>query len=363
MTPRISICLPSWNAQPFLEERLETIFRQTFRSWELFVYDSESNDGSWELIRRLAKLEKRMRIMQGPREGLYPAWNECIRRTSGEFVYIATGDDTMAEDFCEKMVSALDRHSDCEIAHCPLSIIDAAGGRVTDRSWPDCTIFNVGIGHLARQIHVRRAPFDGLIHLTGQHVYFSITQLLIRRSVFSKIGDFSDRWGSISDFNWEMKAGLVANIIHVPDTWASWRVHPKQASAGLDIDSADYGENFEQMIKDAISVCAPHLQPVAIAALDSRLLHLSEQMRTYYRGLRKRRSSAFARRVFQLLALLRGSNAIRSEVVGRFLGRPKWPERFPIELRRWLESKGSPPLRLDKTAIRGQREAALSTNV
>jgi glycosyltransferase involved in cell wall biosynthesis len=351
MTPRIAICLPSWNACPFLQERLATIFRQTFRNWELFVYDSDSNDGSWELIQRLAKNEERMSIMQGPRRGLYPAWNECIRHTSGEFVYIATSDDTMADDFLEKMLSALDRHNDCELAHCPLSIIDADGRGVTDQAWPDCTVFSLGIGQLVREPHMRRAPCDGLLHLTGRHVYFSITQLLIRRSLFSKIGDFPEKWGSRSDFNWEMKAGLVANIVHVPDTWATWRVHPKQASSTLEIDSIDYSQKTEEMIEDAVSACAPYLPSAVVAALNSWLLDISKEMRTYYRGLRKRRHSAIRRRLFQSSQLLGGTKAVRSEIVGRFLGRTKWPDRFPAEMRLWLESKGLPSVALEKAAI------------
>src|SRR5215468_4316023 len=87
------------NMLPFLKERFDSIFNQTFQDWELFVYDSHSDDGAWAFIQDLEKTCDRMRIAQGPREGPYPAWNECLRRTSGEYVYIATSDDSMAPDF------------------------------------------------------------------------------------------------------------------------------------------------------------------------------------------------------------------------------------------------------------------------
>ena len=69
MTPLVSICLPNLNARPFLEERFHTILGQTLQDWELFVYDSHSDDGSWELIQDFAKKDARIRILQGPREG------------------------------------------------------------------------------------------------------------------------------------------------------------------------------------------------------------------------------------------------------------------------------------------------------
>ena len=141
MTPRVSICVPNLNMLPFLRERFATILGQTLQEWELFVYDSYSNDGAWEFIQQLAIRESRMRIAQGPREGPYPAWNECLRQTTAEFVYIATSDDTMAPDCLEKMVAALDRHQDCDLAHCPFVAIDESGAPVAEPKWPECSPF------------------------------------------------------------------------------------------------------------------------------------------------------------------------------------------------------------------------------
>jgi glycosyltransferase involved in cell wall biosynthesis len=226
MKPRVSICVPNLNMRRFLPERLESIFGQTFQDWELFVYDSFSDDGAWEYLLGVARREKRMRLTQGPREGPYPAWNECLRQTTSEYVYIATSDDSMAPDCLEKLVAALDRNKHCDLAHCKLRVIDAEGRPKSPSNWPDATVFADGQADLIDRPHIRKAPYDGMIHLTGRHVYLSVAQLLIRRSLFSKIGAFPSEWGNISDFNWEMKAGLIANTVHVPDTWASWRIHP-----------------------------------------------------------------------------------------------------------------------------------------
>ena len=341
--PRVSICLPNLNTFPFLQERFDTIFNQTLQDWELFVYDSFSDDGSWELIQNLAKKEKRMRIAQGPRQGTYPAWNECLRQTDAEYVYIATSDDTMASDCIEKLVKALDQHADCDLAHCPLVLVDETGARLTSQTWPECTVFGVGIENLVNKAHVRRAPHDGLLQLTGRHTYLSITELLIRRSLFSKTGYFTSKWGPVSDFNWEMRAGLIANTVHVPDTWASWRIHSQQASAAIDVHTVEHYRKFEDMIQDAVSACESYLAPEVVAGLRSVLLEKSGTMRAYYAGLRQRQNS-MDRRQFQLSQLLTGSPATRSQIIGRFFGRPKWPDFAPTEIRRWLQSCGIQPL-------------------
>lgn len=344
MIPLVSICVPNLNARPFLVERFQSVLDQSLQDWELFVYDSYSDDGSWELIQDFAKKDSRVRIAQGPREGPYPAWNECLRNTSGKYVYIATSDDSMAPEFLERMVTGLVANPDCDLAHSPVVVVDDRGEAVKDRPWPDITAFADGIGDLASVSHIRRAPYDGLVQLTGRHVVFSITQLLIRRSLFSRIGTFTNRWGSVSDFNWEMKAGLVANTIHVPNTWATWRSHPAQLTARVDGHSADYARKIEEMIQDAVRACERHLPAAVLTGIRSGMLERAKELRTYYSILRGHRDRALARRFFQASQMVIGPKPVRSEIHNRILGRPKWSDNATIEIRQWLESLGLRPL-------------------
>jgi len=344
MTPLVSICVPNLNARPFLEERFQSILNQTLRDWELFVYDSHSDDGSWELIRDIANKDKRIRVRQGPREGPYPAWNECLRNTNGEYVYVATSDDSMAPDFLERMVAALETNRDCDLAHSPVVIVDDRSQAVKDLVWPGLTAFADGIHDLLTVPHIRRAPYDGLIQLTGRQAVHSITQLIIRRSLFSRIGMFPNRWGSVSDFNWEMKAGLLANTIYVPNTWATWRYHPGQSTARIDFFSEDHFRNIEEMIQDAVQACEPHLPLAVVSGLKSGMLERAREMRAYYSTLRERRDRGFAKRFFQVSQMFTGTKAVRSEIRSRILGGPKWTENATTEIRQWLESLGLQPL-------------------
>ena len=68
MIPLVSICLPSLNTHQFLEERMETIFRQTVTDWELIVCDSYSDDKSWEFFQKF-KGDKRVRLLSGTQRG------------------------------------------------------------------------------------------------------------------------------------------------------------------------------------------------------------------------------------------------------------------------------------------------------
>jgi hypothetical protein len=250
--PLVSVCLPNRNTLPYLQERVETIFDQTYKDWQLIVSDNFSDDGAWAFFERLASKDRRMSIEQAPREGMYANWNNCIRRAGGKYIYIATSDDTMAPDCLEKLVAALERHPECDLAHCRLQAAGEKAGTINSW-WQERSVFARSSRSVMDRLHMRLAPFDGLLHLYGETVYTSITQLLIRRSLFERIGLFESKWGSLGDFHWGMRVSLVANTIHVPDTWGGWRQHAAQATHHAGLGTDEHRQKIEEMIADALS--------------------------------------------------------------------------------------------------------------
>jgi glycosyltransferase involved in cell wall biosynthesis len=228
--PKVSICLPSLNTRPFLQERFETIFNQTFQDWELIVYDSHSDDGSWEYIQKLAINEPRMRISQGPRNGIYAAFNDCIRMAQGKYIYIATSDDTMAPDCLKCLTEALDANPECGIAHCCLNFIDEKGVNISTGHCWDNWFTTRFFGDWNKKYHVRPCGHDTVVAMSLTSVYYSVTQILTRRSLFDRAGLFENKWGPFGDLEWQMRAALVAKTVHVPRYLATWRVHSMQAS-------------------------------------------------------------------------------------------------------------------------------------
>jgi glycosyltransferase involved in cell wall biosynthesis len=96
MNAKVSILLPSLNQRKFLDERVQSLFKQTLAGWEAIVLDSGSSDGSWEFFQSIAKRDSRFHLHQIPREGLYAALNRGFDLATAEFIHIATADDSMA---------------------------------------------------------------------------------------------------------------------------------------------------------------------------------------------------------------------------------------------------------------------------
>src|SRR4051812_32858947 len=116
-TPLISICVPNLNKARFLSARMETLLAQTFTDWEMIICDSYSDDGSWEFFQKF-KNDPRVKLHQVPRAGLYAGWNECLRRASGEYINIATSDDTAEPQLLESLLEPLERRRELNLAVC-----------------------------------------------------------------------------------------------------------------------------------------------------------------------------------------------------------------------------------------------------
>lgn len=338
MDPLISICMPTCNSEAFLEERLASIGGQTFSDWELVVMDSASDDATLPMIEAFAQKHPNVHVHQGPRDGIYTNINRSIKAARGKYIYIATSDDTMAEDCLEKMVKALEAHPNCGLAHCKLHRTNPDGSPESPPWWDSRSTFARSAGPLLHQNHVRLAPFDGMLHLLGHIVYVSLTQLLIRKSLFDQIGFFHSDWGSVGDFNWDMRASLTTNTFHVADTWASWRLHPGQATAQAGIGNDSHHERIDAMVRHAIENSKDSLPSAMYSSLVTNEIDRWEQARRFIKQQREIKSST-RRRLDLLYHLISGNWAARCHLKNIVTHGRGLAYELPDVLRSWVEQE------------------------
>jgi glycosyltransferase involved in cell wall biosynthesis len=246
-TPSVSVLLPSLNAREFLEPRVDSLLKQTFRDWEAIVLDSCSTDGSWEFFQSIANNDSRFRLLQIPRQGLYAALNRGIELATGEFLHIATCDDTMTPEFLAEMLRSLSRCPEAGIAACDALLINRGGkelsaqdlvGRLSKRAAKNLLnqdiVRTVFPGEAPRNINYRPVPHDCLLHFDGRSVYLSLNQLVVRTALTKAAGPFKTTVGSVADFGWLLRLTSSTGTVHVPKKLATWRFHGDQLSIRRD---------------------------------------------------------------------------------------------------------------------------------
>lgn len=228
----ISVCLPTLNAIHFLKERMDSIFAQTYSDWELIVCDSYSTDGTWEFLQQF-KSDPRVHLNLVPKDGLYAGWNECLRRTKGEYIHIATADDTCSPDFLRLLVSALSTNKKAELAFSSYSEIDENGMPLIGRLPAGYQYLNRWNGKIVR------FP-TSLCYAASCHffpLWTTMSAVVFRSALVNKIGFFPVQFGSCGDLFWSLKAAASTDFLYVGSNLATWRRHSGQATLNQTQDS------------------------------------------------------------------------------------------------------------------------------
>jgi hypothetical protein len=129
-SPRVSVLLPVWNGEAFLEQAIESILRQTLSSLELIVIDDGSTDRSAAIAEGYAADDDRIRVLRRPHKGFSATLNTGIARVRGQYVARMDADDISAPDRLQKQVAYLDEHPACVAVGAWIAVIDEAGRHI-----------------------------------------------------------------------------------------------------------------------------------------------------------------------------------------------------------------------------------------
>ncbi|MFD3699175.1 CDP-glycerol glycerophosphotransferase family protein [Streptomyces sp. NPDC058646] len=110
MPPRLSIVVPVYNVELYLDECLESIAAQTFEDFEAILVDDGSTDASAVIAKAFAARDKRFRVVMQENAGLGAARNVGARHADKDSEYLAfvDSDDTMPTYAYQKLIDALD---------------------------------------------------------------------------------------------------------------------------------------------------------------------------------------------------------------------------------------------------------------
>ena len=105
--PLISVIVPVYNVERYLDQCLESIVGQSYRNLEILVVDDGSTDGSGEMCDRWAERDKRIRVIHQPNGGLSAARNTALDVMQGEMVTMVDSDDVLHPSAIKVMKEAL----------------------------------------------------------------------------------------------------------------------------------------------------------------------------------------------------------------------------------------------------------------
>ncbi|MDY6406263.1 MAG: glycosyltransferase family 2 protein [Bacteroidales bacterium] len=105
----ISFIIPIYNAEPYLVRCIHSVLKQTTSEpLQVILVDDGSTDNSLAIAQEAAREEKRIVVLRQPHAGQSAARNLGLKHAQGEYVAFVDADDTIAPDWCEKHVEAIE---------------------------------------------------------------------------------------------------------------------------------------------------------------------------------------------------------------------------------------------------------------
>lgn len=103
--PLVSIIMPSYNAENYIAESIESVLHQTYSNWELIITDDRSSDRTSEIVQAYCQKDSRIDFVIAKRHtGIAGTRNQCLARVKGRFVAFLDNDDLWVPEKLEKQV-------------------------------------------------------------------------------------------------------------------------------------------------------------------------------------------------------------------------------------------------------------------
>lgn len=104
-SPALSILVPIYNTERYLEQALDSLQSQTFQDFEIICINDGSTDGSRNIIQKYLDLDRRFRIIDKPNSGYGASMNRGIKEAHGEYIGILEPDDFLEPTALNSLIS------------------------------------------------------------------------------------------------------------------------------------------------------------------------------------------------------------------------------------------------------------------
>ena len=115
----ISVIVPIYNVEKYVEKCINSIIRQTYRNLEIILVNDGSTDGSLDICQKYEALDERIVVINKQNGGLSDARNAGLDIATGKYIGFVDADDWLAENMYANLLSACNAHS-ADMAACKM---------------------------------------------------------------------------------------------------------------------------------------------------------------------------------------------------------------------------------------------------
>lgn len=209
--PPITVLMSVYNGERWLDEAILSVLNQTFADFEFIIVNDGSTDASLDIIKRRAREDPRIKVIDKPNSGLSDSLNVGIKQARGE--WIARLD---ADDLCEPQ--RLERQYELARSE-PALVLIGTGLRQIDEQGRPGKVFRYPRSH-SRLVS----------HLTTARKFFAHSSAFYRTKAFRKLGGYRSRIRRAEDWDFWLRLSEVGLLACIEEPLVQMRQHAAQIS-------------------------------------------------------------------------------------------------------------------------------------
>jgi glycosyltransferase involved in cell wall biosynthesis len=242
LTPLVTICIPTYKGEKYLEAALQSAEAQTRPNLEVIVSDDGSTDRTLEIVRHFAEQSRReFRILTHGQLGLVQNWNFCLREARGKYVKFLFQDDLLDPDCVSELLKLAEEDDEIGLVFSKRSILFGDGSKEPEDDWKQKNWFLFDLHkHWTQLLRIQSGADllnDTKLLQEPLNKIGEPTTVLLRKSALQDVGFFDESLRQAVDSEmWfriltKYKCGFVDKYL------STYRVHDRQASQ----DNVDAG--------------------------------------------------------------------------------------------------------------------------
>lgn len=227
VSPLVSICIPTYNAEAFLAETIAAALAQTYTPIEIVISDDGSSDRTVEIAKQLLDGKGvSFKLSTHERFGIAANWNTCITMSEGKYIKFLFQDDTIASDCVSQMVALAEQDPEIGLVFARRDIINS-DDTLLDQLYVDIT---ESWTHLNAIQSGRSLIADPKLLVAPLNKIGEPTAVLIAKAAFDKVGYFDPELKQVLDLDMWLRIMLHYKIGYIDRSLAGFRVHRNQQS-------------------------------------------------------------------------------------------------------------------------------------
>jgi glycosyltransferase involved in cell wall biosynthesis len=135
--PLISVVIPTYNVEHFIEEAIYSIMSQTYRNLEIIIVDDASTDNTYQVIKELAEIDHRIKLFRNDRnKRIVETLNYGIEQATGSLIARMDGDDVSMPTKIESQYNFLVKNPEIDLVGVNVIVIDEQGLTIHNEKYP-----------------------------------------------------------------------------------------------------------------------------------------------------------------------------------------------------------------------------------